>query len=55
MCIRDSINGYANAVATARLSNPADTGLRPVELEAFYTAWTGTEKVVTLYSQGVNQ
>ena len=49
------INGYANAVATARLSNPADTGLSPVELEAFYTAWTGTEKVVTLYSQGVNQ
>ena len=49
------INGYADAVAAARLSDPVDTGLSPAELEAFYRAWTGTEKVVTLYSQGVNQ
>ncbi len=33
----------------------AECGLDPAELLAFYQAWAGTEKVVTLWSQGVNQ
>lgn len=33
----------------------AETGLSEAEIEAFYRLWTGTEKVVTAYSQGVNQ
>ncbi|KPB02006.1 nitrate reductase [Ahrensia marina] len=31
------------------------TGLPAAELSAFYALWTGNEKVVTVYSQGVNQ
>ena len=33
----------------------AQCGLDPAALQAFYAAWAGTEKVVTLFSQGVNQ
>ena len=49
------VNGVAGAIAAARASNPADTGLLPHELNAFFTLWARTEKVVTIYSQGVNQ
>ncbi|MEL6316644.1 MAG: molybdopterin-dependent oxidoreductase, partial [Pseudomonadota bacterium] len=31
------------------------TGLSPVEIADFYALWLRTEKVVTIYSQGVNQ
>lgn len=31
------------------------TGLSTAELEAFYAQWIGTKRVVTIYSQGVNQ
>ncbi len=31
------------------------SGLMPHDIEAFYGLWSGTEKVVTCYSQGVNQ
>lgn len=33
----------------------ASTGLSIAELEDFYALWAGNEKVVTAYSQGVNQ
>ncbi len=33
----------------------AETGLGRTELERFYADWIGTERVVTVFSQGVNQ
>lgn len=47
--------GYAEAVAAARASDPALTGLDPAVMTAFCTLWASTEKVVTVYSQGINQ
>ncbi|MEL6681632.1 MAG: molybdopterin-dependent oxidoreductase [Pseudomonadota bacterium] len=49
------VNGMELSVASARQSNPADTGLSEQELAHFFALWSGTEKVVTVYSQGVNQ
>lgn len=49
------VNGFTETLAVARQSNPADTGLSAAELAVFLTLWTKTEKVVTVYSQGVNQ
>lgn len=49
------VNGVTEAISAARASNTADTGLTPHELKAFFTLWAQTEKVVTIYSQGVNQ
>ena len=53
--IANHINGMAETVAMARGTDTADTGLNPQDLAAFYKLWAGTEKVVTIYSQGVNQ
>lgn len=47
--------GAKGAVAAARASTPGDTGLAPADLARFLTLWAGTEKVVTVYSQGINQ
>ncbi len=49
------VNGLAQAVTAARLSDSTDTGLTMQECEAFFGLWAGTERVVTAYSQGVNQ
>ena len=49
------VNGFAAAVAAAECTNPRDSGLSAEALAQFYTMWAGTEKVVTIYSQGVNQ
>ena len=46
--------GFDAAIAAAR-AETGDTGLSEAELRAFTEAWIGTEKVVTIYSQGVNQ
>ncbi len=53
--IHDHVNGRMEAVKAARESNPATSGLTPAELQQFYQLWAGTPKVVTVYSQGVNQ
>lgn len=53
--VAQHVNGFADAVAAARESAPGDTGLTRAEVEAFYALWAGTQKVVTVYSQGVNQ
>ncbi len=53
--IHDHVNGCMEAVKAARESDPATSGLTPVELQQFYQLWAGTAKVVTVYSQGVNQ
>ncbi len=50
-----NVAGYEAAVQAARASDPTETGLDPADLERFINLWTGTEKVVTVYSQGINQ
>ena len=49
------VTGFDAAVAAAEATDPAVTGLAPADLAAFLDLWIGTEKVVTVFSQGVNQ
>ena len=49
------VAGLADAVSAAHRSDPALTGLDPTLLQTFIDLWIGTEKVVTVFSQGVNQ
>ncbi len=53
--IEEHVNGCAEAIAAARHSEGSDTGLTDATLQQFYQMWAGTDKVVTVYSQGVNQ
>ncbi|MDP2733078.1 MAG: molybdopterin-dependent oxidoreductase, partial [Hoeflea sp.] len=52
-------SGIDQAVEIARAQGLAElmaqTGLPVAELEAFFALWAASEKVVTVYSQGVNQ
>ncbi len=47
--------GYSEALELAQLDDPNETGLSPDQIEAFCDLWIGTERVVTIFSQGVNQ
>jgi assimilatory nitrate reductase catalytic subunit len=55
------VNGLAESIAAAHAMAPslamtaAACGLKVEDVRAFYALFTGTERVVTLYSQGVNQ
>lgn len=49
------VEGYEAAVKAAYASDPAMTGLSPDILAEFINLWIGCEKVVTVYSQGINQ
>ncbi len=49
------VNGFDAAVANAQAGDASASGLTDAELNEFYDMWIGTEKVVTIYSQGVNQ
>jgi len=49
------VDGFDTTLDAARADNPARTGLSTSELTEFYRLWIETEKVVTVYSQGVNQ
>ena len=49
------VDGFVEALSTARQSDEGQTGLSRADLDAFYALWTATEKVVTVYSQGINQ
>jgi len=53
--VAQHVNGFEAAVGTAQASDLAQTGLPQAEMQAFYALWAGTQKVVTVYSQGVNQ
>jgi assimilatory nitrate reductase catalytic subunit len=46
---------WAREIAPSLAATAARTGLRESEVQDFVTAWSETEKVVTVYSQGVNQ
>ena len=52
-------SGIDQALDVARAQDLTDlaaqTGLDIAQLEQFYALWAGAEKVVTVYSQGVNQ
>ncbi|WVT73517.1 molybdopterin-dependent oxidoreductase [Sinorhizobium chiapasense] len=51
-------SGFAEALTTATIDEAAlvqATGLEPSEIAAFFRMFETTEKVVTCYSQGVNQ
>lgn len=49
------VSGFDEACAAARATDVALTGLSEADLAEFYALWIGSEKVVTIYSQGVNQ
>ena len=49
------VEGLDEAVAAAHASDPALTGLDPARLREFVDLWIDTDKVVTVFSQGVNQ
>ncbi|WP_298260978.1 nitrate reductase [uncultured Litoreibacter sp.] len=49
------VSGSPEAIAQANLSDPLQSGLSASELAHFYQLWAETKKVVTVYSQGVNQ
>ncbi len=53
--VHDHVNGCLEAMNAARATDPMDSGLSSDELSAFYSLWAATPKVVTVYSQGVNQ
>nr|MCU0802785.1 molybdopterin-dependent oxidoreductase [Paracoccaceae bacterium] len=49
------ITGCSAALAAARASTGADTGLSQAKLDAFLQLWAQHARVVTVYSQGINQ
>ena len=49
------VSGFEAALAEARACDPALTGLAPADLALFLDWFSGTERTVTIYSQGVNQ
>ncbi len=48
-------HGFADAVAAAEGDAVSATALSPAQVAAFVDLWVGTERVVTVFSQGVNQ
>ncbi|MEO0747701.1 MAG: molybdopterin-dependent oxidoreductase [Pseudomonadota bacterium] len=48
-------NGFDAAVESAQSNDPSATGLDPEDVSTFCDMWIGTGKVVTVFSQGVNQ
>lgn len=52
---RDDIDNLEDALTAANAVSPQATGLAHSQLRQFYDLWCGSEKVVTVYSQGINQ
>ncbi|WP_170764743.1 nitrate reductase [Ruegeria lacuscaerulensis] len=50
-----NVTGARAALDAASNARVEETGLDPAQLRAFCNLWIRTEKVVTIYSQGVNQ
>lgn len=49
------VNGFEASITAARATDPITSGINQHDLSAFYAMWRDTPKVVTIYSQGVNQ
>ncbi|WP_136685152.1 nitrate reductase [Falsirhodobacter xinxiangensis] len=52
--VTGNANGMEDAIAAAR-ADTGDTCIAPADLARFLDLWCGTERVVTVFSQGVNQ
>ena len=50
-----NVTGMEEAITAAIFTDPAMTGLERAEIAAFAKLWIDHEKVVTVYSQGINQ
>lgn len=50
-----NVNGFEDALRAAASDDVAVTGLSPEAIARFCDLWMRTEKVVTVFSQGVNQ
>ncbi len=50
-----NVMGFEAALAAARASDVEMTGLSVLQVKQFCDLWIGTKKVVTVYSQGINQ
>jgi assimilatory nitrate reductase catalytic subunit len=48
-------NGFADTLAAARADTLAATELDPADLQRFFAWFAATDRVVTVFSQGVNQ
>ncbi|MEM7597904.1 MAG: molybdopterin-dependent oxidoreductase [Pseudomonadota bacterium] len=48
-------NGFDAALASARANDLSATALDPADVARFCDMWIGTKKVMTVFSQGVNQ
>lgn len=53
--VAQHVSGFDAALAAACANDPALTGLAPGDLARFLDWFTTTERVVTIYSQGINQ
>src|SRR5690606_4273550 len=51
----DNLDGVEDALAAVRATSPAATGLAHSQLRQFFDLWLHSDKVVTVWSQGVNQ
>ena len=49
------VNGFDETLEKAQESDVAETDLSRENIEMFYDLWIGSQKVVTVFSQGVNQ
>ena len=53
--VAQHVSGFDDALCAARASDPAITGLAADDLALFLEWFVTTERVVTIYSQGINQ
>ncbi|VDS09814.1 Nitrate reductase [Paracoccus haematequi] len=53
--VRENPENLAEALAAARATLPSATGLAHSVIRQFLDLWCNSERVVTLYSQGINQ
>ncbi len=57
--VQSHVNGFEDALNAANTYETSEishlTGLSESDLNYFYSKWIGTKRVVTIYSQGVNQ
>ncbi|MBV1897124.1 MAG: molybdopterin-dependent oxidoreductase, partial [Rhodobacteraceae bacterium] len=53
--VASHVSGFQQSLDTAQATEVSETGLPADDLRRFYDLWIGSEKVVTIFSQGVNQ
>lgn len=53
--IKHHVEGAENAIDASRDTDLSVTGLSDADLNTFFDLWIGSPKVVTVFSQGVNQ